>query len=184
MTNEEYIIEVLKTESIDIEVIQKRLVDNPQLFRLLHACMGLATEAGECLDIVKKHIFYGKEVDLVNVEEELGDLLWYKNVAISVLNEMGYHTNDEQIMVKNIAKLRARYGENFSEKAALNRNLLTERKILEDKHPMISMLMCTCGYEIKPLPQGNIYGITIYCPECNCKWTGVKDLVNNRQRWE
>jgi NTP pyrophosphatase (non-canonical NTP hydrolase) len=166
MTNDEYIIEVLKTESIDIEPLQKRLVDNPQLIRLLHACMGMATEAGELLDVVKKHIFYGKEVDLVNIEEELGDLLWYENVAIDVLNNLGYSTNAEQIMTKNIAKLRARYGENFSEKAALNRNLKTEREILENKNKLI----CSCFRELGPLPSEDIVGFIIFCPTCGKKW--------------
>lgn len=167
MTNDEYIKEVLKTESIDAEAIGSRLSENFQLVRLLHAAMGMVTEAGELLDVLKKNIFYGKEIDMVNLEEELGDLLWYKSVTISAMNEMGYKTDDEQIMTKNIAKLRARYGENFSEKAALTRNLQKERDTLEN-----NILLCECGYDIKPMPQGNIEGIVIFCPECDRKWIG------------
>ena len=39
--------------------------------------MGVGTEGGELLDIVKKNQFYGKPVDWVNVREEIGDVLWY-----------------------------------------------------------------------------------------------------------
>jgi len=131
MTNEEYIKLVLETESIDISAIQERLGD-PQVVRLVHAAMGMVTEAGELLDMLKKHLFYGRELDLVNVEEELGDSLWYLGLAVDDMREMGYDTSIEQIQEKNIAKLRKRYGEKFSKDAALTRDLDAERKILED----------------------------------------------------
>ena len=131
MTNEEYIKEVLKTESVDIDAIQERL-RKPQVLRLLHAAKGMVTEAGELLDMLKKHIFYGRDLDLVNVEEEVGDSFWYAALAVDALREMGHDTSIEQIQEKNIAKLKKRYGKKFSEQAALNRDLDGERKILED----------------------------------------------------
>ena len=131
MTNEEYIELVLQTESIDIVAIQNRMND-PLIIRLLHSAAGMSTETGELLDMLKKSIFYGKDIDFVNMEEELGDLLWYVALAIKIMNLLGYATNFEQIQKKNIAKLKARYGEKFSEDAALNRDLDAERKILKD----------------------------------------------------
>jgi hypothetical protein len=44
----------------------------PSYHDLLHGGMGVATEAGELLDVIKKHHAYGKEIDLVNLREEIG----------------------------------------------------------------------------------------------------------------
>jgi NTP pyrophosphatase (non-canonical NTP hydrolase) len=94
--------------------------------RLLHAGIGIATESGEFLDALKKHIFYGKELDKVNLLEELGDLFWYMAIA---LDELGSTFEKEQ--ARNIAKLKARYPEKFTESAAEVRDLQKERHILE-----------------------------------------------------
>lgn len=49
---------------------------------LLHCATGLVTESAELVDAIKKHVFYGKSLDVVNIKEELGDILWY--IAIPV----------------------------------------------------------------------------------------------------
>jgi len=49
---------------------------------LLHCAAGLRTESGELIDVIKKHIFYGQSLDIVNMKEELGDIMWY--IAIPV----------------------------------------------------------------------------------------------------
>lgn len=114
------------TESKDFEKIAARIgtVEN---IRLLHALLGLASEVGEFADQLKKHIFYGKPLDKVNLSEESGDLLWYLALASNVPGMESLDTN----MERNIAKLKARYGDKFSEYAAANRNLTVERAILE-----------------------------------------------------
>jgi NTP pyrophosphatase (non-canonical NTP hydrolase) len=87
--------------------------------------MGLSTESAEVLDAVKKHIYYGKELDLTNLVEELGDIFWYAAILVdSSASEQSF----ESIMERNIAKLRARYGERFSEKSAIKRDLTKERR--------------------------------------------------------
>ncbi|WP_127715943.1 nucleoside triphosphate pyrophosphohydrolase family protein [Halobacteriovorax sp. HLS] len=129
MNANEYVKNAIKTESTDFNAMNDRL-SNDGLKRLLHAGIGLSTESGEFLDALKKHIFYGKELDRVNLAEEVGDLFWY--IAI-VADELGLDLED--VMDKNIAKLKARYGEKFSEEKAENRDLETERKIL-DQHKM------------------------------------------------
>ena len=93
---------------------------------LLHGALGIVTEAGEFLDQIKKNTFYGKEIDYVNLGEEVGDMLWYISV---ILNSLGL--TYEEVMDKNIAKLRARYGDKFTKEKAINRDLKTERDILE-----------------------------------------------------
>lgn len=93
---------------------------------LLHGAMGLSTEANEILDHLKKVVFYGKEVDIVNIKEEIGDLMWYMAIFLRELDIDFYES-----LEININKLKARYGEKFSSEAALNRDLDKERKILE-----------------------------------------------------
>lgn len=44
---------------------------------LLHGCIGLAGEAGELADNVVDWLNLGKELDRVNLSEELGDVFWY-----------------------------------------------------------------------------------------------------------
>lgn len=116
----DYIQNAVKTESIHFDVKGRE--------RLLHAGIGLATESGEFLDALKKSIFYGKELDVVNLKEELGDVLWYMAIAMDVLG-----TDFETEMEKNIKKLKARYGEKFSQDSAEKRDLKKERGILEEK---------------------------------------------------
>jgi NTP pyrophosphatase (non-canonical NTP hydrolase) len=125
MLTDDYIAGVLTTESNDFESIYNRMEER-KIIRLLHAFMGMSTEAGEALDAIKKHLFYGKELDEINLIEELGDALWYISVAINALG-----TSYEQVMERNLAKLKKRYGEKFNEQSANNRNLDEERKILE-----------------------------------------------------
>lgn len=126
METKEYIKNAVKTESRDFKAIGDRLqsVENQ---RLLHGGIGLATEAGEFLDALKKHVFYGKELDKVNLREEMGDIFWYCAIIADQL-EVDFAT----VMERNITKLKARYGEKFTEAAANTRDLATEREILEN----------------------------------------------------
>lgn len=94
--------------------------------RLLHASMGLCTEAAEFQDALKKVIFYGKSLDKVNLKEELGDMLWYMAIAMDALN-----TDFESEMIRNIEKLRVRYPDKFNDSDAENRDTEAERKVLE-----------------------------------------------------
>lgn len=58
-----------------------RLINNPSLADLVHASMGLSGEAGEALDIIKKTIYYGRELDRDHLLEELGDIMHYLTAA-------------------------------------------------------------------------------------------------------
>lgn len=127
MNSQEYIQGATRTESNDFLAMQERFAETGTI-RLLHASMGLATESGEFLDTLKKHLFYGKTLDRVNLAEEMGDLFWYLAIAAS---ELG--VDFESVMTKNLEKLRARYGEKFSEEKAEKRDLNRERSILEQQ---------------------------------------------------
>ena len=104
-----------RTEEMDLKEIQERM-NQPHILRLMHSVAGIATEAGEIADIFKKHVFYGKELDLEHLAEEFGDILWYLAILCDLC---GY--DFERIMEKNIDKLRVRYPEQFSESDALSR---------------------------------------------------------------
>jgi NTP pyrophosphatase (non-canonical NTP hydrolase) len=88
--------------------------------------IGCCTEAGELLDSVKKSLFYGRELDYINIEEEIGDLFWY--VAL-IMDECQFDL--EHVLERNIAKLKIRYPEQFTNAHAENRNLEAERSELE-----------------------------------------------------
>ena len=121
----EYVQKALSTESNDFDAIASRLRDN-RTVRLLHGALGAVTESGELADVLKKHIFYGKPLDTINISEEVGDLFWYCAIIADALDD-----DFESIMRRNIEKLRARYDGNFKETRAQNRDLERERKILE-----------------------------------------------------
>lgn len=93
--------------------------------RVLHAGIGVFGEAGEILEAVIKQVVTG-ELDMVNVGEEGGDALWYLAV---LADETGVPM--DQNMDANIAKLKARYGDKFTQAATENRDLAAERTILE-----------------------------------------------------
>lgn len=94
----------------------------------MHMVLGISTEAGELLDAYKKHFAYGKELDKINVGEEIADIMWYVSNLCRMLN-----IDMEEMLQRNISKLKARYPEKFDEIKALNRNLEKEREILEGK---------------------------------------------------
>ena len=95
---------------------------------LIHAAFGLCSEAGELIDQIKRHFFYGKPLDIVNIKEEMGDMFWYLAILADWLE-----CDFSEIMTANIEKLKVRYPEKFSMDKALHRDLNAERKVLEQK---------------------------------------------------
>ncbi len=71
---------------------------------LMHAAVGIAGEAGELLDAVKKLWVYNKPLDRDNLVEELGDLFFYFVKAMN-MNEITF----DEVIRKNQEKLRKRY---------------------------------------------------------------------------
>ena len=102
---------------------ESRKPGDTSINRMLHAGLGLATEAGEFLDMLKKHLFYGKEIDYENLDEEAGDLLWYLSIYLDVRGK-----SYREVMEANTRKLKARYPEKFTSENALNRDIETELK--------------------------------------------------------
>lgn len=83
----------------------------------MHAAIGISGEAGELIDAVKKNWVYNKELDLGNVKEELGDLMFYIQAMAQLC---GFNTQD--ILQANADKLAKRYvGLKYSNTAAIAR---------------------------------------------------------------
>lgn len=127
INSENYVEHVLRTDCITTQELIHRLTD-PDTIRLIHAAMGMVTESAELMDMIKKHIFYGKPLDIVNAIEELGDNQWYVGLAVDVLR-----TTVNEIMTVNINKLKLRYPEKFNEKDAVDRDVVAERVLLESE---------------------------------------------------
>lgn len=92
-----------------------------------HMLFGMMTELGELVDTYKKHYAYGKELDLVNVMEEMGDIMWYWAGMCTITG-----INTRNTLEVNINKLIARYPDKFEKELALIRDLEKERQILDD----------------------------------------------------
>lgn len=104
-----------------------KVTDEPDTIQnLLHGAMGLCTESGELLDNLKKNLFYGKTLDVLNVKEELGDIFWYAALVAHAMN-----LSFEEIMEANISKLKARYPDKWNQDKAVNRNLDKEVQALQ-----------------------------------------------------
>ena len=88
----------------------------PEQCELLHAAIGIAGEAGELLDAVRKHVFDEQPLDEDNVIEEMGDLCFYLEAAMQVVNAFRYEVEQE-----NQAKLSKRYEGGYTDKAAQER---------------------------------------------------------------
>jgi len=79
--------------------------------RLLTAALGLGSETGEFVEIVKKMVLQGKppsEDNIFHMKRELGDIMWYWATACSSLGLDPY-----EVIHENQVKLEARYGEKF-----------------------------------------------------------------------
>lgn len=98
---------------------QAMITLNPALSKkdvLINGVMGLCGEAGEAIDIVKKHLHQRHELDREALKKELGDIAWYLAETAWALE-----IPLEEILTENLAKLKERYPEGFSEKASINR---------------------------------------------------------------
>jgi NTP pyrophosphatase (non-canonical NTP hydrolase) len=85
---------------------------------LLHMAVGVSGEAGELLDAIKKHVIYGKPLDVANVIEELGDLEFYME---GLRAELGIF-REETLAANKMKLLGKRYASGtYSDDQAINR---------------------------------------------------------------
>ena len=83
---------------------------------LINGVMGLCGESGEAIDIVKKWLAQGHELDREKLIKEIGDVAWY---IAEIATALGV-TLDE-VLSANIEKLRRRYPDGFSAASSVGR---------------------------------------------------------------
>ena len=92
---------------------------NPELDQkdvLINGVMGLCGESGEAIDIVKKWLAQGHELDREKLAKELGDICWYLAETATALG-----LSLEDIMAANIEKLKRRYPDGFDSARSISR---------------------------------------------------------------
>lgn len=114
------------------EKVVERLKVTPKLIQLLHGVTGLHGDAGELATAMERVVWYGKAFDesvRLNLIEEVGDCLWY---LAEICDALGIGMDD--VMARNIAKLRARFPDKFDDrvKEEEGRDREAERKALEN----------------------------------------------------
>ena len=84
--------------------------------KIVNGILGLCGETGECADILKKHGYQGHKLNIREMQEELGDVLWYvAELAV------GLGATLEGIAKMNIEKLKKRYPDGFDAEKSVNR---------------------------------------------------------------
>ena len=115
-TYSDFVTKVTSKPSMDLNALKASLDDiesrsDIKTPRLLTAALGLGSEAGEFVEIVKKMILQGKpasEENIFHMKRELGDIMWYWMTACASLG-----LDPFEVISENQAKLEARYGEKF-----------------------------------------------------------------------
>ena len=115
-TYSDFVAKVTSEPSMDLEALKSSfddIEDNSSIktARLLTAALGLGSETGEFVEIVKKMLLQGKpanEDNIYHMKRELGDIMWYWATACMALKLDPY-----EVIKENQDKLEARYGEKF-----------------------------------------------------------------------
>tara|TARA_Y100000991_G_scaffold140613_1_gene106025 strand:+ start:692 stop:1108 length:417 start_codon:yes stop_codon:yes gene_type:complete len=115
-TYSDFVTKVTSDPSLDLEALIERLqeIDSTsdiKSARLLTSAMGLGSETGEFVEIVKKMYLQGKppsDENIFHMKRELGDIMWYWATACTALDLDPY-----EVIAENQKKLEARYGDQF-----------------------------------------------------------------------
>lgn len=88
---------------------------------------GITKEVGELIDLVKKHLMYGRELNVAGVKDRLQKIDYHTNRALR-----SHALTSAQARERNDSKLvKVRYKDGYSDKAATERNTTEERTDLE-----------------------------------------------------
>lgn len=115
-TYSNFVSKVTSEPSMDLDALKKSFDDientsSIKSARLLTAALGLGSETGEFVEIVKKMFLQGKppsEDNIFHMKRELGDIMWYWTTACASLG-----LDPFEVINENQKKLEARYGEKF-----------------------------------------------------------------------
>jgi NTP pyrophosphatase (non-canonical NTP hydrolase) len=115
-TYSDFVTKVTSEPSLEMEALKNSLDDinnnsSIEVPRLLTAALGLGSETGEFVEIVKKMVLQGKPAsddNIFHMKRELGDIMWYWTTACASLG-----LDPFEVISENQKKLEARYGESF-----------------------------------------------------------------------
>ena len=115
-TYSDFVTKVTSEPSLKMDALKNSLDDinnnsSIEVPRLLTAALGLGSETGEFVEIVKKMILQGKpasDENIFHMKRELGDIMWYWTTACASLG-----LDPFEVISENQKKLEARYGESF-----------------------------------------------------------------------
>ena len=115
-TYTDFVTKVTSDPSLDLEALSEsfnKIEENSSIKtpRLLTAALGLGSETGEFVEIVKKMFLQGKppsDDNIFHMKRELGDIMWYWVTACAALD-----LDPFEVINENQKKLEARYGEQF-----------------------------------------------------------------------
>lgn len=125
--------------------------------------LGLCGEAGEVVELYKKYIAHGHELDEFHLTKELGDVLWYISAIAT-----GFGIDLDVIAQFNVNKLKARYPDKFSSERSINR---VENQEPSDNEAKVFAEYATKGYQVlKPFEGG---GYAIKDPDGQMIWANL-----------
>ena len=115
-TYTDFVTKVTSDPSLNLEDLNARFTEienesNIKTPRLLTAALGLGSETGEFVEIVKKMFLQGKpasDENIFHMKRELGDIMWYWVTACAALD-----LDPFEVITENQKKLEARYGKQF-----------------------------------------------------------------------
>ena len=115
-TYSDFVTKVTSEPSLEMDALKNSLDDinnnsSIEVPRLLTAALGLGSETGEFIEIVKKMVLQGKPAsddNIFHMKRELGDIMWYWTTACASLG-----LDPFEVISENQKKLEARYGEKF-----------------------------------------------------------------------
>jgi NTP pyrophosphatase (non-canonical NTP hydrolase) len=113
----DFVTKVTSDPSLDLNALKASLEDiqntsEIDVPRLMTAALGLSSEGGEFVEIVKKMFLQGKppnEENIFHMKRELGDIMWYWVTACMALK-----LDPVEVILENQKKLEARYGKEFT----------------------------------------------------------------------
>jgi len=115
-TYSDFVTKVTSEPSLEMDALKNSLDDinnnsSIEVPRLLTPALGLGSETGEFVEIVKKMVLQGKPAsddNIFHMKRELGDIMWYWTTACASLG-----LDPFEVISENQKKLEARYGEKF-----------------------------------------------------------------------
>jgi len=119
--------------------------------RLNHAALGLSSEVGEMVGLVRAWVYYGKPLDMSKLKEELGDIAYFLALACDAV---GFDLGN--VMQVNQIKLRQRYPDKFTEEAYQNRDHEAEDRAMSTTTPPVAPRSTTTSAEAQVV--GGAYG--------------------------